>query len=106
MKIYAAVLDGYTPPASDPLTSSDPLGTQRHLRFAQQHGGRVGLSGHDVLSTTSPAGAVIDPAAEQLASNARPVAPAQANQIEMIISPTGKPSEQYHFVSTIANRSN
>ena len=30
--------------------------------------------------------------------------PAQANQVEMIISPVGQPANKYHFVSTIANR--
>ena len=102
VKFYASVLDGYTPVSA--VTSSDPLGTQRHLRFAS---GTTDSSDYMVTMyfNNQPSGTVVAPQANSI-PNKQPVIPAQANQIEMIISPVYRPTEQYHFVSTIANRSN
>ncbi len=108
VQFYAAFLDGFTP-----ANLTDPLSFQRHIRFAKQP-----LNGSDFLVTmyfnNQPSGAVISPQAN--VNNKPPVIPAQANQIELIISAVSQEPEikhfdqvrtdQYHFVTTVANRTN
>ena len=108
VQFYATFLDG-----SAAANTSDPLSLQRHIRFAKQQ-----TSAADYLVTmyfnSQPSGTVISPQAN--ASNKPPTIPAQANQIELIVSAVSQEPEakhfdqtrpgQYHFVTTVANRTN
>ncbi len=108
VQFYATFLDGFAP-----ASPTDPLSVLRHIRFSQQQTGPS-----DFLVTmyfnSQPSGMVIVPQAS--AGNRTPAIPAQANQVELIISALGQDPEakhfdqsrsgQYHFVTTIANRTN
>ena len=75
----------------------DDFGKQRRLCFTA--GGSGG--GADYLVTmrfnNHPDGMAITPSA---------TIPAQANQVELVIAPVGRPADQYRFISLIANRTN
>ena len=90
---YATFLDVSTPSGD----TNDSFGVQRHLCFTGDRSG----GGADYLVTmhfnNQPDGMVITPTA---------TVPAQANQIELVISPVSRPTDQYRFVSLIANRTN
>ena len=101
-QFYASFLD------ANAASTGDSFGDQRKLAFIPASGRAP--AGASYLITlyfnnkpdgmTIPAsstGAQSDPASGS-------TTPAQANQIEMIVSPVGQPANKYHFVSTIANR--
>ena len=93
---YVTFLD-----ASTVTGNSTDFGTQRRLRFTQ-----AGPAGTNYLVQmnfdNTPDGTVFT--SQQLTG---PLAvPAQANRVELIISPISKPQDQYHFVSVVSNRTN
>ena len=94
---YATFLDAST------STSATDYGTSRRLRFASTPSG-----GADYLVkmhfNNQPDGMAIQPVPGT--PNGQPTVPAQANRVELIISATGRPKDQYHFVTTVANRTN
>ena len=101
-QFYASFLD------ANATSSGDAFGSQRKLAFVQAGAGAPAGASYLVTLyfnnkpdgmtiTATDAGTQGDPAAGS-------GTPAQANQIEMVISPVGQPANKYHFVSTIANR--
>lgn len=103
VRFYATFLDGNTQVS----TANDALAAQRRLRFAATASG-----GADYVVkmhfNNQPDGTVINPNDPTPATptNTQHAKPAQANQVELIISPTGRPADQCHFVSVVANRTN
>ncbi len=100
VKFYATFLDNNTAVT----TASDPYGAQRRLYF-----GSTTTGGADYLVrmhfNNQPAGSVITPIAST-PPNGQPTVPAQANQVELIISAVSRPQDQYRFMSIVANRTN
>ncbi len=93
VKFYATFLDVATPAAD----VSDTFGSQRRLCFTTGTSG----GGADYLVTmrfnNQPDGMTIVPST---------TVPAQANQVELNVSPISRPTDQYRFISIIANRTN
>ena len=95
---YATFLD-----ASTSASGATDYGTSRRLRFANTTSG-----GADYLVkmhfNNQPDGMAV----QQVPGtpNGKPVVPAQANRVELVISAISRPKDQYHFVSTLANRTN
>ena len=91
LNMYATFLDAGTVPATP-----DAFGDQRHLRFE-----RVQATAADYLITmhfnNQPTGMSIAP---------QTGVSAQANQVELVVSAVSRPQTVYHFMSTVANRSN
>lgn len=95
---YATFLD-----ASTSASAATDYGTSRRLRFASTPSG-----GADYLIkmhfNNQPDGMAVVPVLGT--ANGQPTVPAQANRVELVISATGRPLDQYRFVSTVANRTN
>ena len=100
VQFYATFLDNNTAVTA----ANDAFGAQRRLRF-----GSALTGGADYLIrmhfNNQPPGTVIAPVPSTPA-NGRPTVPAQANQVELIISAVSRPQDQYRFVSIVANRTN
>lgn len=100
---YATFLD-VSALSSTAGTIRDDFGSQRRLCFTS-----IRPANPCYLVTmrfnNRPDGLVITPNPTRTASN-QPTIPAQANQVELIISSISRPADQYHFVSIIANRTN
>ncbi len=110
VQFYATFLDITT----DTTANTDSYGSQRRLAFTTAKLG----SGTSYLVTlflnNAPDGMAIQPPADNQANNP----PAQANRIDLLVSPaneanqpaqgapTRRPLDQYRFVSTVANRVN
>ena len=95
---YATFLD-----TSTSANNAADYGTSRRLRFAAMTSGGV-----DYLVkmhfNNQPDGMAVQPVPGTL--NGQPTVPAQANRVELVISATSRPKDEYHFVSTVANRTN
>lgn len=100
VKFYATFLDV----SSFSGTTGDTFGSQRRLCFTGAGSG--GGADYLVLMhfNNQPEGMVVTPVAGT--ANGTPTVPAQANQVELLISPTSRPADRYRFISIIANRTN
>ncbi len=91
--------------ATDAGNPADTFGTQRRLSFTtdQPPGGadyHIALNFYDAVTRAD--GTTV-PASNQPEGM---VAPGQACRVELVIYAISRPANQYHFVSTVANRSN
>ena len=102
--------------ASDTGNAADTFGTQRRLLFSasQPPGGadyQVALNFYDarpVTTTTTQNGATTQTTTTIPPSNVPDgmVTTGQACRVEIVINSITRPGDQYHFVSTVANRNN
>ena len=120
VQFYATFLDiaAGTANSTDTTANTSGPGTPRQLAFTTARPNTKTTAGASYLVTlffnNAPDGMAIQPPADNAASNP----PAQANRIDLLVSPaneanqpaqnapTRRPLDQYRFVSTVANRVN
>ena len=86
-------------------TGTDSFGEQRHLSFTQTapaNGTRYLVTLH--FNNQPPGMPIVPPTAAPTGMPASGGPQAEANQIEIVISPLAQPTTKYDFISTIANR--